>query len=413
MLDPGAADESPAHLAILIGLAPEASVADRETLFFSVRGFIEAVARDRPTLLVFEDLHWADSSLLDLVELLAARLRDLPSCSSFSPGPSCSTRGRAGAAGLPAYTALSARAALRGGRAPARSRTCSCARCRPRAQRRRARAGRRRATRCSSSSSPPRWRSASRREHSSLPTTIRSIVAARLDALPAGERALVLDAAVGGKVFWRGALERNGSPSRRRSPTSLAALERRDLIRRETVSAIEGEQQFTFKHVLIRDVAYDLLPRARRRERHEQLRAFLEEATAEVGEAGAALARHWREAGDPERALEYLVAAAEQAGAWLGEGPRRRRSIARRSSSSRKSDEERREGDHGAAGGRAPGTSSTCRTRSCSVLSGPEASSAGEVGGRDVAGDLVNRVDRVLAELLPRARGRSSSSGAS
>jgi predicted ATPase len=78
------------------------------------------------------------------------------------------------------------------------------------------------------------------------------------------------------------------------------------------VSAIEGEHQYAFKHVLIRDVAYELLPRARRRELHEQCARFLEEATSEVGEAGAALARHWRDAGNPIRAVEYFVAAAEQ-----------------------------------------------------------------------------------------------------
>ena len=45
-------------------------MSDRETLFFSIRCFIEAVAGDRPTMLVFEDIHWAHSSLLDLIELL-------------------------------------------------------------------------------------------------------------------------------------------------------------------------------------------------------------------------------------------------------------------------------------------------------------------------------------------------------
>jgi predicted ATPase len=79
------------------------------------------------------------------------------------------------------------------------------------------------------------------------------------------------------------------------------------------VSAIEGDQQFTFTHVLIRDVAYDLLPRARRRERHAEVARFLEAATAEIGEAGAALARHWREAGDSPRAFEYFLAAAGEA----------------------------------------------------------------------------------------------------
>jgi Predicted ATPase len=66
------------HLAILLGLDSEGTVDDREELFFSVRCFIESVARDRPTLLVFEDIHWSDRGLLDLIELLAARLRDLP-----------------------------------------------------------------------------------------------------------------------------------------------------------------------------------------------------------------------------------------------------------------------------------------------------------------------------------------------
>ena len=65
------------HLAILLGLDRGDGRRPRE-LFFSVRGFIESVARDQPTLLVFEDIHWADRGLLDLIELLAARLRDLP-----------------------------------------------------------------------------------------------------------------------------------------------------------------------------------------------------------------------------------------------------------------------------------------------------------------------------------------------
>src|SRR5207253_7040712 len=93
----------------------------------------------------------------------------------------------------------------------------------------------------------------------------------------------------------------------------FGALERRDLILRETSSMIEGEQQFSFKHVLIRDVAYELLPRAERRERHARVAAFFEESTAELGEAAAALARHWRDAGEPERALGYFIRAGEQA----------------------------------------------------------------------------------------------------
>ena len=146
----------------------------------------------------------------------------------------------------------------------------------------------------------------------SLPTTVRGIVAARLDALPPGERALMLDAAVAGKTFWRGALERMVD-DRDGLSTLLGALEERDLIVRDTASIIEGQQQFSFKHMLIREVAYELLPRAGRQERHARVAEFFEASTAEMGEVTAALARHWRDAGELERALPYFIRAGEQA----------------------------------------------------------------------------------------------------
>jgi len=308
MLDPGAADEVAGHLAVLIGLALEAPIADRETLFFSIRVFIEAVARDRPTLLVFEDLHWADDSLLDLVELLAARLRDLPILLLVLARPELLDARPSWGGGLPAYSAVPLQPLTTEDAQQLATERLAGARSERAAELARTAAGNplfieQLAAALSESASD---------DGHVLPTTIRGLVAARLDALPAPERSLVLDAAVGGRVFWRGALERMG-----RDPAELtellAALERRDLVRRETVSAIEGEQQYTFTHVLIRDVAYDLLPRAGRRERHEHFARFFEESTAEIGEAGAARARHWRDAGDHDRAVELFVAAAEQA----------------------------------------------------------------------------------------------------
>ncbi len=143
-----------------------------------------------------------------------------------------------------------------------------------------------------------------------LPTNIREIVAARLDALPAAERALLLDAAVVGKLFWVDALramDANGTDV----TYLLEALERRDLIRREPSSIIEGQQQLAFTHVLIRDVAYDLLPRADRARRHALVAEFFGSHIGSSGEAIGALARHWRDAGDYERAVEHLTRAAE------------------------------------------------------------------------------------------------------
>ncbi len=293
------------HLAILLGLDPEGSVDDREELFFSVRVFIESVAREQPTTLVLEDIHWADRSLLDLVELLAARLRDLPVLILTLARPELLDLRPAWGGGLPAYTALPLSplstadaeelAQLRLGRLhEAATRLADTAGGNPLFIEQLA------ATMAESSAA------------GALPTTIRGILAARLDALPAEERALLLDAAVVGKTFWRGALERMVDGSDGLSEL-LGALERRDLIVRDTTSAIEGEQQFAFKHVLIRDVAYELLPRADRRARHARVAEFFEDRTSELGEIATALARHWRDAGDPQRALGYFIRAGEQA----------------------------------------------------------------------------------------------------
>jgi len=296
------------HLAILLGLDPDGSVDDREELFFSVRCFIESVAREQPTMLVLEDIHWADRGLLDLVELLAARLRDLPVLILTLARPELLDSRPAWGGGLPAYTALPlaplsaaegeelAALRLRDLRHDDAVRLAETAGGNPLFIEQLA------ATMAESGPSPK----------GALPTSIRGLVAARLDALPKAERALLLDAAVVGKTFWRGAIDRIARNSDGLSEL-LGTLERRDLIIRDTASMIEGEQQFSFKHVLIRDVAYELLPRAERRERHTRVAEFFEAATAELGEAAAALARHWREAGDPDRALGYFVRAGEQA----------------------------------------------------------------------------------------------------
>src|SRR6478609_6324392 len=67
-----------AHLGIILGFESEMPAEDREALFFSVRCFIEAIAAEQPTVLVFEDIHWADRGLLDLIEHLAARMHGPP-----------------------------------------------------------------------------------------------------------------------------------------------------------------------------------------------------------------------------------------------------------------------------------------------------------------------------------------------
>jgi predicted ATPase len=149
-------------------------------------------------------------------------------------------------------------------------------------------------------------------ETSELPTSVRAIVAARLDALPPAERSVLVDASAVGRVFWRGTLARMAP--REDLSQLLGSLEERDFVRREAVSRIQGDQQFAFKHALIHDVAYLRLPRAARRERHAVVAAYLEETTGAVGQSNEAIAHHWREAGEHDRAADCLIVAGDQAG---------------------------------------------------------------------------------------------------
>lgn len=151
-----------------------------------------------------------------------------------------------------------------------------------------------------------------------LPTSIREIIAARLDSLPPEERSVLTDASVVGRVFWRGALLEIAP--RDDLAALLGSLEARDLVRREAVSRLRGDQQFAFKHGLIHEVAYLRLPRAARRERHAAVASYLEDTTGDVGQTNEALAHHWREAGQPERAVDCLLVAADQAARGWAKG---------------------------------------------------------------------------------------------
>src|SRR5438093_12727611 len=71
-------DESTRYISPLTGLRMDEPALDRDYLFFAARRLLESFAADRPALLIFEDLHWADAGLLDLIEYLATHARDVP-----------------------------------------------------------------------------------------------------------------------------------------------------------------------------------------------------------------------------------------------------------------------------------------------------------------------------------------------
>jgi predicted ATPase len=303
---PAAAEEHTPHLAVFLGLDDQTTATDRETLFFSARVFVESLAMSVPTMLLFEDIHWADASQLDLLETLASRVRDVPVLLVALARPELLTDRPTWGGGLPAYSALpldplndTASRELAEQLLAVTGLTNGAVRVADIAE------------------GNPLFieeLAASIAESSTtdeLPTSVRALIAARLDSLPPEERSVLVDASVAGRVFWRGALlemsHRDGLSE------LLGSLEARDLILREAVSRIRGDQQFAFKHALIHDVAYKTLPRAGRRERHAAVARFLEATTA-AGQSHEALAHHWREAGEVDNAVEHLIAAADQAG---------------------------------------------------------------------------------------------------
>ncbi|MBA3433855.1 MAG: AAA family ATPase [Actinobacteria bacterium] len=311
-----AADEHAAHLSLLVGLGEDGEAPDRETLFFSARLFVESLASQMPTMLLFEDLHWADSSLLDLLEGLAARVRGVPVLLLALARPEMLNERPGWGGGLPAYTALQLDRLTDG--ASFELAELLLARLEASGQRASGIAETAEGNPLFIEELAASVAERSTAETTELPTTVRAIVAARLDALPAEETSLLVDASVVGRVFWRGALARIAP--RDELSALLGSLEERDLVRREAVSRIIGEQQYAFKHALIRDVAYQRLPRAERRQRHATVAGFLEETTGEMGQSNEALAHHWREAGEFQRAVDCLIAAAHQAGrGWAKE----------------------------------------------------------------------------------------------
>jgi predicted ATPase len=149
-------------------------------------------------------------------------------------------------------------------------------------------------------------------EPAELPTNVKTMIAARLDRLPGPERQLILSASVIGDIFWQGSVEALEVPGP--LPELLQSLEVRDLIRRMPESRLEGEQELSFKHGLIQEVAYSTLPMAARRQRHAAVARFIEGAAGDRSAYAAFLAHHWRHAGDGPRAADYLLTAADQAG---------------------------------------------------------------------------------------------------
>ena len=252
-------------------LAPGAS----EEISWAVRKALERRAREKPLVLVVEDIHWAEPTLLDVIEHLVDWTRDAPllvACMSrpdlLDDRPAWGVQQRATTLRLePLSPAESAelidehlqRSELS---ASARQRISDVAEGNPLFVEQLLAA-------VAEGGDP---------EH--VPATIQALLAARLDGLPAEEREVLERASVVGLEFEWDALGEMAADRRRPAGVQLAALVRKDLIRPHEVI----EDTFLFRHILIRDAAYERIPKERRSELHERFAGWLDGRTEELDE---------------------------------------------------------------------------------------------------------------------------------
>jgi class 3 adenylate cyclase/tetratricopeptide (TPR) repeat protein len=300
--------ETTRFISLIIGLGIAEPALQRDYLFFAARRFLECLASVQPLLVVLEDLHWADNGLLDLVEYLATHIRDTPLVIAGLARPEFIDHRPGWGSGLFAHTTIGLEslspddaATLAGhllAKVPGRKETIERL--------------------VEAAEGNPLFveelTSALTDGYelgSALPATVRAAIASRLDALPGAAREVLLDASVVGRTFWRGVLQAVGKHGD--LDAALTALEARDFIRRLPTSRVDGDIEYLFRHVLIHDVAYATLPRSIRRKRHAAVAAYIESVARDANSLTTILAHHWREAGEPSKAIAYLMRAAEQA----------------------------------------------------------------------------------------------------
>ena len=246
----------------LVGLEAAASNgADRrQDAFAAWQRFFEAAAERRPLMVVLEDLHWADDGMLEFLGYLAARATGVPLLVLCTARPELLDRRPDWGGGM--WNALTlGLSPLRDDEAaqliagildddvlPVATQTALLER----------------------AGGNPLYAEQfallylERGDaHVPLPEHVHGLIAARLDALSGEEKSLLQDAAVVGRRFWPGALPAHDSIAE-----LLHSVERKEFVRRERQSSVDGEVEYAFRHALVRDVAYGQIPRLDRARKH-------------------------------------------------------------------------------------------------------------------------------------------------
>ncbi|MDQ2982560.1 MAG: AAA family ATPase [Actinomycetota bacterium] len=275
-------------------------------VFWAIRRLLEGLARKKPLILVFEDLHWAEPTLLDLVEYLGQWSSEVPLLLLGLARPELLERRPAWAVETTAVhigplaesdavelVEVVGRDALAEG---ARVRVAELAEGNP--------------------LFAEQLVALALEEGSSsldtVPPSLEALLASRLDRLDVAERAVLQRAAVVGREFWHGAILHLSPPLEVPSVgRRLLEVVRKGLIE-PAVSAFAREDAFRFHHVLIRDVAYNSIPDAVRAELHERAADWLDVQPGAQDElVGYHLEQAYEcrlESGSPDRRAQRLAA---------------------------------------------------------------------------------------------------------
>ena len=273
-----------ARLAPLVG-APSESASQEES-FTAWRRFLEALNPQGPTVLVFEDLHWADDALLSFLEHLADWSEGVPLLILCTARPELHEQHPTWAAGLRNATTVNLAPLTDEETARLLSSLL---------QRAVLPAGTQQALLERAGGNPlyaeefvrlltDRDLLAEGLGDVQLPDSVQALIAARLDTLTPDRKSLLQDASVMGKLFWAGALADMGERDPREVEIALHELARKELVRPARTSSMAGEAEYGFWHLLVRDVCYGQIPRAGRAARHRVAAAWLERKAGDRAE---------------------------------------------------------------------------------------------------------------------------------
>ncbi len=261
----------------------------REAFFSALRSGIEARARRQPLVIAFEDIHWADDGMLDAIEHLAQWVRAPLILVCLTRDELLDRRPGWGGGRRSATQLLLDPLAAEDTRALVSSLLPDGDEMVLRVVER-------------SGGNPLFAEEMSRRiaedggtlGGGELPDTVQAVLAARLDALEPFERRVVQQAAVVGRTFWEASLIPLAQAEGRELDRTLTTLQEKDILAPGAEGRLAGERELSFKHVLIRDVAYGTLTKAVRSRKHFEVGAFIEERAGDrTDEVVALLAEHY------------------------------------------------------------------------------------------------------------------------